>query len=92
MLQTRHIGKVVLSLEAAAPEVYRVRAGAGFRRLNPREFVVHPGRASDYVAAARSPRKRIGTDRSHRASLECDGRLGRRGLAREVPGTRLLQP
>jgi acyl transferase domain-containing protein/thioesterase domain-containing protein len=48
MMQTRHIGKVVLSLRAAAPDVYVVRAGRRFRQKKEREFVVHPGREDDY--------------------------------------------
>jgi hypothetical protein len=50
MLRTKHIGKVVLSFEVAAPEVFRVRAGNRFRRVSPREFIVQPGCQDDYVA------------------------------------------
>ncbi len=50
MLQRRHIGKVVLSLAPAPPQVYRVRPGRAFRRVNKHEYVVNPGRAADHVA------------------------------------------
>lgn len=50
MLQTRHIGKVVLTLGPAAPDVYTVQPGRRFRQLSKREFVVQPGKAADYTA------------------------------------------
>jgi acyl transferase domain-containing protein/NADPH:quinone reductase-like Zn-dependent oxidoreductase/thioesterase domain-containing protein len=66
MLQTRHIGKVVLTMTAApltlpsppsggegrvrGAEVYTVRAGSGYQQLSPREFVLRPGNAADYAA------------------------------------------
>jgi amino acid adenylation domain-containing protein len=50
MLQTRHIGKVVLTMAPAAPEVYTVRAGTRFKQLNQRDFVLEPGSAAQYVA------------------------------------------
>jgi acyl transferase domain-containing protein/NADPH:quinone reductase-like Zn-dependent oxidoreductase/thioesterase domain-containing protein/NADP-dependent 3-hydroxy acid dehydrogenase YdfG/acyl carrier protein len=48
MTQTRHIGKVILSMHAPCPEVYTVRPGSGFQRLGKREFVVHPDCEADY--------------------------------------------
>jgi acyl transferase domain-containing protein/NADPH:quinone reductase-like Zn-dependent oxidoreductase/thioesterase domain-containing protein/acyl carrier protein len=48
MMQARHIGKLVLSMRPEAAQVYTVRAGAGFRRLSDREFVLSPGREADY--------------------------------------------
>ena len=50
MLQTRHIGKVVLSLAPPQPEVYCVRVGPRFQQKSKNEFTVNPGCAADYVA------------------------------------------
>lgn len=50
MLQRRHIGKVVLSFAPRPPEVYCVRRGPAFRRLDKHLYVVNPGRAADYAA------------------------------------------
>ncbi len=54
MLQTRHIGKVVLSLQEPEREVFCVRAGEKFRRLGEREFEINPGRDADYVTLLES--------------------------------------
>jgi acyl transferase domain-containing protein/NADPH:quinone reductase-like Zn-dependent oxidoreductase len=48
MLQTRHIGKVVLTTAPARPTVCTVRAGAAFRQSGPNDFVLRPGNADDY--------------------------------------------
>jgi acyl transferase domain-containing protein/NADPH:quinone reductase-like Zn-dependent oxidoreductase/thioesterase domain-containing protein/NAD(P)-dependent dehydrogenase (short-subunit alcohol dehydrogenase family)/acyl carrier protein len=50
MTEARHIGKIVLSLRPADPEIYVVRPGTGYRRQSAREFVVDPGREADYKA------------------------------------------
>ena len=83
MLQTRHIGKVVLSMNAATPEIYVVRAGAEFRRQGEREFVMQPGREADYRALFEALESGSGRDRPHRSSLECAGRFERRRPAAE---------
>jgi thioesterase domain-containing protein/NAD(P)-dependent dehydrogenase (short-subunit alcohol dehydrogenase family)/acyl carrier protein len=48
MLQTRHTGKVVLSLDDEAREVIRVRAGRQFQQLGAAEFVIRPSHEDDY--------------------------------------------
>jgi acyl transferase domain-containing protein/thioesterase domain-containing protein/acyl carrier protein len=50
MLQTRHTGKVVLSLEETPRRYYRVRAGKKFEQEKEHEFVVNPSREEDYAA------------------------------------------
>ena len=63
MLQTRHIGKVVLAMGLAGPKVYTVRAGKRFRQLNKYEFVLQPGTATHDTAllkALESGSARIG--------------------------------
>ena len=82
MLQRRHIGKVVLSLAPTPPQIYRVRPGRAFRRVNKHEYVVNPGRAADHVAllaALESESAAVGriahlwnvtADKKHKDSLE----------------------
>jgi acyl transferase domain-containing protein/thioesterase domain-containing protein/NADPH-dependent curcumin reductase CurA len=50
MLQTRHIGKVVLTLAPVPPGVYTVRAGSKFQHRSQREFVMQPGNAGHYAS------------------------------------------
>jgi NADPH:quinone reductase-like Zn-dependent oxidoreductase/thioesterase domain-containing protein/acyl carrier protein len=82
MLQTGHIGKVILTMGLTAPDVYTVRAGTRFKHLNKHDFVLQPGNAGHYMAlleALESAPSRIGrvahcwsvsTDKGKGPSLE----------------------
>jgi acyl transferase domain-containing protein/thioesterase domain-containing protein/NADPH-dependent curcumin reductase CurA/NAD(P)-dependent dehydrogenase (short-subunit alcohol dehydrogenase family)/acyl carrier protein len=50
MLQTRHIGKVVLSLAPTEAQVFSVHPGAAFRQTDRHEFTVRPDEPADYAA------------------------------------------
>jgi acyl transferase domain-containing protein/thioesterase domain-containing protein len=50
MLQTRHVGKVVLTMDAAAPEVYTVRAGKRFQQMDKQQCCIQPGNPAHYAA------------------------------------------
>jgi acyl transferase domain-containing protein/thioesterase domain-containing protein/acyl carrier protein len=50
MLQSKHTGKVVLTVEEPAPEIFTVRAGERFRKLGEREFAIRPSHEADYRA------------------------------------------
>jgi acyl transferase domain-containing protein/thioesterase domain-containing protein/acyl carrier protein len=54
MLQTKHIGKVVLSFADVPAEFYRVSAGTKFAQTGEREFTIEPGREADYLALLRA--------------------------------------
>ena len=50
MMQTRHIGKVVLSMERRYSGGLRRAGGSRIPATGEREFVMHPGREADYRA------------------------------------------
>ena len=59
MSQTKHIGKVVLAMQAQPPKAVHVTSGADFEQVGADRFTIRPGRYEDYEALVEA----IGTDR-----------------------------
>ena len=50
MSQTKHIGKVVLTMEPMPPRIVRVAPGTSFERVGGDRYTIRPGESDDYAA------------------------------------------